>query len=109
MGANFLGLPDCQGCLSVLQGGTFCITEIGMKTLVLRLSDELEIQLQALALQRNKTKSALAREVLWRGVRSRRKGQSLSTFDLMRDNIGIVNAGVGDLASNPGHMKDFGH
>jgi hypothetical protein len=45
--------------------------------------------------------------VLSRGVRSRRKGD-LSAFDLMRDQIGIVDTGIGDLASNPKHMERFG-
>ena len=78
-----------------------------MRTLVLRIPDDLEARLEALASRRGKTKSAIAREVLSRGVRSRRKLE-LSAFDLMRDQIGIVNTGLGDLASNPKHMERFG-
>jgi predicted DNA-binding protein len=78
-----------------------------MKTLVLRIPDDLEARLEALASRRGKTKSAIAREVLLRGVRSRRKLE-LSAFDLMRDQIAIVDTGLGDLASNPKHMERFG-
>ena len=78
-----------------------------MRTLVLRIPDDLEARLEALASRRGKTKSAIARELLWKGVRSRRK-DDLSAFDLIRDQIGIVDTGIGDLASNPKHMQRFG-
>ena len=78
-----------------------------MRTLVLRIPDDLEARLEALASRRGKTKSAIVREVLSRGVRSRSKHE-LSAFDLMRDQIGVVDTGVGDLASNPKHLERFG-
>jgi plasmid stability protein len=78
-----------------------------MRTLVLRIPDDLEAQLRALASRHGKTKSAIARELLSRGVGSRRKGD-LSAFDLMRHHFGVIDTGIGDLASNPKHMKDFG-
>lgn len=78
-----------------------------VKTLVLRIPDELETQLEALASRRGQTKSAIAREVLSKGIRRRRE-TNLSAFDLMRDQIGIIKTGIGDLASNPKHMKGFG-
>ena len=54
-----------------------------------------------------RTKSAIAREVLSRGIR-RRRAEDLSVFDLMRDQIGIIETGAGDLASNPKHLEGFG-
>ena len=90
----------CTQELSVLQSNC-------MRTLVLRIPDELEARLQALASRRGKTKSAIAREVLSKGVCSRRKDE-WSAFDLMRDQIGIVDTGIGDLASSPKHMERFG-
>jgi predicted DNA-binding protein len=78
-----------------------------MRTLVLRIPDDLEARLEALASRLGKTKSAIARELLSKGVRSRRK-DDLSAFDLIRDQIGIVDTGIGDLASNPKHMQRFG-
>ena len=78
-----------------------------MKTLVLRIPDELETRLEVLASRRGKTKSAIARDVLSRGVR-RRRADDLSVFDLMRDQIAIIETGVGDLASNPKHLEGFG-
>ena len=77
-----------------------------MKTLVIRIPDELEAQLEALASRRVETKSAIARDVLSRGVR--RRSDDLSVFDLMRDQIGIIETGVVDLASNPKHLEGFG-
>jgi predicted DNA-binding protein len=77
-----------------------------MKTLVIRIPDELEAQLEVLASRRGKTKSAIARDVLSRGVR--RRSDDLSVFDLMRDQIGIIETGVVDLASNPKHLEGFG-
>lgn len=77
-----------------------------MKTLVIRIPDELETQLEVLASRRGKTKSAVARDVLSRGVR--RRADNLSVFDLIRDQIGIIETGVGDLASNPKHLEGFG-
>ena len=77
-----------------------------MKTLVIRIPDELETQLEVLASRRGETKSAIARDVLSKGVR--RRSDDLSVFDLMRDQIGIIETGVGDLASNPNHLEGFG-
>ena len=31
-----------------------------------------------------------------------------SAYDLMKDGRGIVDSGIGDLATNPKHMKGFG-
>ena len=63
-----------------------------------RIPDELEAQLEMLASRRGKTKSAIARDVLSRGVR--KSADDLSVFYLMRDQIGIIETGVVDLASN---------
>jgi predicted DNA-binding protein len=78
-----------------------------MKTLVVRIPDEMEMELEGLASRHGRTKSAVVRQILSRGVHRRRTGD-LSAFDLMRDQIGIVETGVGDLASNRKHMEGFG-
>ena len=36
------------------------------------------------------------------------RADDLSVFDLIRDQIGIIETGVGDLASNPKHLEGFG-
>jgi hypothetical protein len=36
------------------------------------------------------------------------KPDDLSVFDLMGDQIGIIETGVVDLASNPKHLEGFG-
>jgi len=34
--------------------------------------------------------------------------QAVSVYDLMKDSIGIVSSGIGDLSTNPKHMKGYG-
>ena len=36
------------------------------------------------------------------------RADDLSIFDLIRDQIGIVETGIGDLASNPKHLEGSG-
>ena len=35
-------------------------------------------------------------------------GPGSSTYELMKDGCGIVDSGIGDLATNPDHMEGFG-
>jgi hypothetical protein len=35
-------------------------------------------------------------------------GPGLSAYELMKDGCGIVDSGIGDLATNPDHMEGFG-
>ena len=37
-----------------------------------------------------------------------KKRQPPTAYELMKDGRGIVDSGIGDLASNPKHMKGFG-
>jgi hypothetical protein len=37
-----------------------------------------------------------------------KKRQPPTAYDLMKEGRGIVDSGIGDLASNPKHMKGFG-
>jgi hypothetical protein len=32
-----------------------------------------------------------------------------SAYELMKDGAGIVDSGIGDLATNPKHLEGFGH
>src|SRR6516162_3084730 len=69
--------------LPVYCGERHCVLQSdGVRTLVLRIPDDLEAQVQALASRHDKTKSAIARELLSKGVRTRRKGE-LAVFDLI--------------------------
>jgi hypothetical protein len=38
-----------------------------------------------------------------------RKGVRPTLHDLTKDSCGIIDSGVSDLASNPKHLKGFGH
>lgn len=33
---------------------------------------------------------------------------AVSVYDLMKDSIGIVSSGIGDLSTNPKHMEGYG-
>ena len=39
---------------------------------------------------------------------STKKRQPPTAYELMKDGRGIVDSGIGDLATNPKHMKGFG-
>ena len=78
-----------------------------MKTISLRLSDELDALLEALRAERGTSKSELVREALeeyTRGESGRRPG---SCLDLASDLAGSL-AGPEDLASNKRHLKGYG-
>ena len=100
--------PDRPGKLdlSVLRMCALCKTVQEMKTLVIRIPDELEAQLEVLASRRGKTKSAIARDVLSRGVR--RRSDDLSVFDLMRTRSKSLRPAWSDLASYLKHLEGFG-
>ncbi len=40
-----------------------------------------------------------------KGSKSKRE---VTVYDLMKDSIGIVSSGVGDLSTNPKHMEGYG-
>ena len=57
-----------------------------------------------LARSRNSTVSAVVRDAIERYAPE----EGLSFADAARDLIGSLNAGPGDLSTNPKHMKGFG-
>lgn len=79
-----------------------------MKTISLKVPNDLDIQLTLRAKEIGSTKSALIRATLVRGLRPARKRNRRPTFlELAGDLVGKFE-GPGDLASNPKHMKGYG-
>jgi predicted DNA-binding protein len=75
-----------------------------MKTLTMKMPDELLVWLENEARRAGKPKSALVREIL----QQHQQHRSQSALDLAADLCGCVRSGLGDLARNKNHLKGFG-
>lgn len=80
-----------------------------MKTLTVKLPEELAVRLEKRAKRLGVSKSALVRESLEDrlGEDSLVK-EELSMYDLVKGDLGCFDSGLGDLATNPIHMEGFG-
>jgi len=79
-----------------------------MRTISVKLPDELLAQLGRRAKARRVTKSCLVRESLEMGLHERPPAGAVSCFDLARDLAGTVKGLPKDLADNPKYMEGFG-
>lgn len=77
-----------------------------MRTISLKLPDEIDAQLEARASGLGRTKSDITREALSRYL-DREPAPGVSCLDLVRDLVGTVK-GPGDLASNKKHLRGYG-
>ena len=77
-----------------------------MRTISLRLPEDLLSQLDTEAKARRSTKSRLVRESLERTLR--KPSRAASCYDLTRDLIGTIKGLPKDLATNPKYMQGFG-
>lgn len=78
-----------------------------MRTISLKLPDEIDAKLGARARQTGKTKSQVTREALSAFLDGGRRKSAVSCLDLVKDLVGIAQ-GPGDLASNKKHMRHYG-
>jgi Arc/MetJ-type ribon-helix-helix transcriptional regulator len=78
-----------------------------MKTIALKLPDELLTKIEHAANKRGKTRSAVMREALEDFLADNRNLAGGSCLDLARDLAGCVQAPE-DLSTNPTHMDDYG-
>jgi predicted transcriptional regulator len=78
-----------------------------MRTISLKLPDDLLAQLEREAKVRGITKSLLVRDSLERALRQKPSG-SASCYELARDLAGAVKGMPKDLADNPKYMEGFG-
>lgn len=77
-----------------------------MKTISLKLPDEVDARLEARARELGRTKSDVTREALKRFL-NEGPTSGVSCLDLVRDLVGVVR-GPGDLASNKKHLRGYG-
>jgi len=78
-----------------------------MRTVSLRLPDELLAKVTALARRRNVSKTAVIRDALESFVDGNAADGGTSAFDLACDLIGSLD-GPRDLSHNKRHMKEYG-
>ena len=79
-----------------------------MRTISVKLPDELLAQLAGEAKARRVTKSRIVRESLEKGLHKHTVKGEISCYDLARDLAGTVKNLPKDLADNPKYMEDFG-
>jgi predicted DNA-binding protein len=79
-----------------------------MRTISLKLPDELLAQLDRKAKARRVTKSRLVRESLEKALHERPPAGAVSCYDLARDLAGTIKGLPKDLADNPKYMDGFG-
>ena len=78
-----------------------------MKTLCLKLPEDVAVRLAAAARKRGQTKSAVARAILTDFLSKRDEVPVGSCLELAADLVGSVE-GPRDLSSNEKHMRGFG-
>ena len=101
------GTPE--DCGVARDGGGIAIAEvphhdIGVRTMSVRVPDELAAWVEHAAHESNQSISALIRDILaqhW-------SDKSTSALDLVRDLCGYADSGLGDLSYNPKHLEGFG-
>jgi predicted DNA-binding protein len=92
---------------SVLQNAAIGITFPSMTTTVtMKIPKEMAQKLEAVAVRKRVPKSKLVREAL--DVFLNKQKTKLSLYDRMKDGIGCVSSGKGDLSTNPKHMEGYG-
>ena len=78
-----------------------------MKTLTVKVPEDLDLKLTAVAAKRRESKSALIRAALDQVVESSETVTSNSCLDLAKDLIGTAE-GPSDLSHNKKHFKGYG-
>ena len=79
-----------------------------MRTISLKLPEDLLADLEREAKARHISKSVLVRESMEKALRRRSDRGAASCYDLARDLAGIVKGLPRDLARNPKYMEGFG-
>jgi Arc/MetJ-type ribon-helix-helix transcriptional regulator len=81
---------------------------VNMRTISVKLPDELLAQLGREAKARRVTKSSLVRESLEKSLHGQLAAGAVSCYDLARDLAGSSKGLPKDLAENPKYMEGFG-
>jgi len=78
-----------------------------MKTISIKLPDDLLAEIEHAAAKRGESRSAVMREAFEEFLAKKKSSDTGSCLDLARDLDGCVQ-GPPDLSTNPGHMDDYG-
>ena len=79
-----------------------------MRTISLRLPDEMLLHLDTEAKARGVTRSSLVRDSLEKALRKESSADAISCYDLAHDLAGTVKGLPEGLADNPKYMEGFG-
>ena len=80
-----------------------------MKTITIKVPDELAIRIQKGADRLGISKSAFIRESIEKEFQNGTfVEESPSFYDLVKDDLGCIDSGLTDLSTNPKHMEGFG-
>ena len=79
-----------------------------MRTISLKLPDDLLANLDNEARKRRVTKSSVVRESLEKALHQRPSAREVSCYDLARDLAGSIKGLPKDLANDPKYMEGFG-
>lgn len=82
-----------------------------MKTITIKVPEELDARLTKRAKRLGVSKSEVAREAIKRDLEADQSDavkEEPSAYDLMKDGFGCIDSGVTDLSTNPKHMEGFG-
>jgi hypothetical protein len=104
-----LGWRESKGLAGsgiALQNGSYYASF--MRTISLKVPDNLLNQIESEAKARRVTKSWLVRESLEKALRKSSPAGAISCYDLARDLAGTVKGLREDLADNPKYMEGFG-
>lgn len=78
-----------------------------MKTIAIKLPDDLLAKIQDIAKKRGESRSAVMREAFEKFFARENQQDALSCLDLARDLAGCIQ-GSPDLSTNPLHMDEYG-
>jgi Arc/MetJ-type ribon-helix-helix transcriptional regulator len=79
-----------------------------MKTISLKLPNQLARELDETAKAERKNRSEFFREALTEKLASCQKNRQPSVYELTSDLCGAGDSGIGDLSTNPKHFDGFG-
>jgi hypothetical protein len=78
-----------------------------MKSISLKLPDDLNAKLEQISNERGAAKSDIVRDALEAYFAGQKNGARISCLDLARDLAGSID-GPADLATNPKYMRGYG-
>ena len=79
-----------------------------MNTITVKIPEDLDAELAAMAESRRTTKSEVVREALIAALRQSSVQEKPSAYNAMKGACGIVKDGPPDLSTNKKHLREYG-